>query len=98
MNLDGIRVNHQALEHAAADMQQTVKDIDDRLNRLESELQPLRNDWAGNAQQAYTIAKTKWDTAIMEMKELLQETHRSVTQSNQEYQAADARGAAQFGG
>jgi early secretory antigenic target protein ESAT-6 len=98
MNLDGIRVNHQALEHAAADMEQTVKDIDDRLNRLESELQPLRNDWAGNAQQAYTIAKGKWDTAILEMKELLQETHRSVTESNMEYQAADARGAAQFGG
>lgn len=98
MNLDGIRVNHAALEHAAADMQQTVKDIDDRLNRLESELQPLRSDWAGNAQQAYTVAKTKWDTAIQEMKDLLAETHRSVTESNVQYQAADARGAAQFGG
>ncbi|MDO9457852.1 WXG100 family type VII secretion target [Nocardioides sp.] len=98
MNLDGIRVNHSALEHAAADMQQTVKDIDDRLNRLESELQPLRNDWAGNAQQSYTVAKGKWDTAIQEMKDLLNETHTSVTQSNLDYQAADAKGAAQFGG
>ena len=32
------------------------------------------------------------------MKDLLKETHRSVTNSNQEYRAADARGAAQFGG
>ena len=98
MNLDGIRVNHGALEQAAFDMQQTVKDIDDRLNRLESELQPLRSDWAGNAQQSYVIAKGKWDTAIQEMKDLLKETHVSVTNSNSEYKAADARGAAQFGG
>ena len=98
MTLDGIRVNHQALEHAAADMVQTVRDIDDRLNRLESELQPLRNDWAGNAQQSYTVAKAKWDTAIQEMKDLLNETQQSVTQSNLDYQAADAKGAAQFGG
>ena len=98
MTLDGIRVNHAALDQAAADMQQAVKDIDDRLNRLEAELQPLRNDWAGNAQQSYVIAKGKWDTAIQEMKDLLKETHVSVTNSNSEYKAADARGAAQFGG
>ena len=27
----------------------TVKQIDDRLNRLESELAPLRSDWTGSA-------------------------------------------------
>lgn len=98
MNLDGIRVNHAALDQASADMQQTVKDIDDRLNRLESELEPLRSSWAGNAQQSYVVAKGKWDTAIQEMKDLLTETHMSVTQSNQDYHAADMKGAAQFGG
>ena len=51
MNLDGIRVNHAALDQAAQDMYQTVKDIDDRMNRLESELAPLKSDWHGNAQQ-----------------------------------------------
>ena len=98
MTLDGSRVNHAALEQAAFEMETTVKDIDDRLNRLESELQPLRNDWAGNAQQSYVIAKGKWDTAIQEMKDLLTETHVSVTQSNQDYHSADMKGAAQFGG
>ena len=53
MNLDGLRVNHAGLDTAAEDMYRTVKDIDDRLNRLESELAPLRSDWTGNAQQAY---------------------------------------------
>ncbi len=98
MNLDGIRVNHAALDQAAADMVQAVKDIDDRLNRLESELNPLKSDWAGGAQQAYYVAKGKWDTAIAEMRQLLQDTHVSVSNSNQGYKDADKRGAAQFQG
>ncbi|WP_370249286.1 WXG100 family type VII secretion target [Nocardioides sp.] len=96
MNLDGIRVNHAALEQAAADMTRTVKDIDDRLNRLESELAPLKSDWSGSAQQSYQAAKAKWDQAISEMRDLLTETHQSVSQSNDDYRAADARGAAHF--
>jgi early secretory antigenic target protein ESAT-6 len=96
MNLDGIRVQHAALDQAAQDMYQTVKDIDDRMNRLEDELAPLKSDWHGNAQQAYTTAKAKWDWAIQEMRDLLDESHRTVYQSNAEYQAADRRGAAQF--
>jgi early secretory antigenic target protein ESAT-6 len=98
MNLDGIRVNHAGLDTAAADLMQGVKNIDDRLNRLESELAPLRSDWDGQAQQAYHAAKAKWDTAITEMRNILQETSAAVSQSNADYSAADKRGAAAFGG
>jgi 6 kDa early secretory antigenic target len=96
MSLDGIRVTHGALDQAAADMYQTVKDIDERMNRLESELEPLRSRWLGTQQTAYTTAKAKWDWAIQEMRDLLDESHRTVYQSNEEYRAADQRGAARF--
>ncbi|GAA2139725.1 hypothetical protein GCM10009844_08720 [Nocardioides koreensis] len=96
MSLDGLRVNHAGLDTAAEDMARTVKDIDDRLNRLEQELAPLRSDWTGSAQQAYQAAKAKWDGAIQEMRNLLEETSRTVHQSNAEYKAADQRGAASF--
>ena len=96
MSLDGLRVNHAGLDTAADDLARAVKQIDDRLNRLESELAPLRSDWTGNAQQAYVVAKTKWDTAMQEMKNLLQETSNTVHMSNAEYKGADARGAASF--
>ena len=96
MSLDGLRVNHAGLDQAATDLGTTVKNIDDRLNRLESELAPLRSDWTGNAQQAYVVAKTKWDTAMQEMKTLLADTSTAVVNSNAEYRAADARGAASF--
>jgi early secretory antigenic target protein ESAT-6 len=96
MSLDGLRVNHAGLDTAAQDLSRAVQQIDDRLNRLESELAPLRSDWTGNAQQAYTTAKAKWDAAMQEMKTLLADTSATVTQSNQEYMAADQRGAASF--
>jgi 6 kDa early secretory antigenic target len=96
MNLDGLRVDHAGLDAAAEDLRRTVNEIDVRLNRLEQELAPLRSDWAGNAQQAYVAAKARWDGAIQEMRDLLDQTGRSVLQSNAEYRAADQRGAASF--
>jgi WXG100 family type VII secretion target len=97
MSLDGLRVNHAGLDTAADDLRRTVNDIDDRLDRLEQELAPLRSDWSGNAQQAYLDAKARWDRAIGEMRDLLDQTGRTVLQSNAEYRAADQRGAASFG-
>jgi WXG100 family type VII secretion target len=96
MSLDGIRVQHAALDAAAADMYKTVQDIDNRMNELESELEPLRSSWAGSAQQSYTEAKAKWDWAIQEMRDLLDQSHQTVYQSNEEYRLADQRGAARF--
>jgi WXG100 family type VII secretion target len=96
MTLDGLRVNHAGLDTAAEDLAQAVKKIDDRLNRLENELAPLRSDWTGNAQQSYQVAKAKWDGAMNEMKDLLAQTSTTVHQSNADYKAADQRGAASF--
>ncbi|MGB0099704.1 MAG: WXG100 family type VII secretion target [Nocardioides sp.] len=98
MSLNGLRVNHAGLDTAAEDLRRAVQQIDDRLNRLESELAPLRSDWTGQAQQAYQVSKAKWDAAMQEMKTMLAETSATVSQSNQEYMAADQRGAASFGG
>ena len=96
MNLDGLRVNHAGLDQAAEDLYNTVKKIDDRMNRLESELKPLQSDWRGNAQQQYHTSKAKWDWAIKEMRDLLDDTSKTVYQSNAEYRAADQRGARAF--
>lgn len=95
-NLDGIRVNHAALDQASADMHKTVQDIDERLNRLERELEPLRSQWGGEAQAAYTQAKAQWDAAILDMRNLLDESEQTVFRSNQDYMAADKRGASMF--
>lgn len=95
-NLDGLRVNHAALDGAAADMQATVKKMDERLDRLERELEPLRSQWTGAQQESYRVAKAAWDWAMQEMRDLLDESQKTVYQSNAEYMAADLRGAGRF--
>jgi WXG100 family type VII secretion target len=96
MELDGLKVNHAGLDQAADDLMNIVNKIDARMNNLEQELAPLRSNWIGEAQQAYTVAKQRWDGAINEMRDLLRSTSQQVTQSNAEYRAADARGARSF--
>jgi 6 kDa early secretory antigenic target len=98
MELDGLRVNHAALDQAADDLMRIVNTIDARMNHLAQELAPLRSSWVGDAQEAYTVAKARWDGAITEMRDLLSATARQVSRSNTEYRAADARGARSFGG
>ena len=61
-----------------------VNKIDARMQNLERELNPLRANWIGDAQQAYTVAKARWDGAINEMRDLLHSTSQQVTQSNAE--------------
>jgi ESAT-6 family protein len=96
MGFDGLVVNHSGLSEITDHLYKMVKDIDDRMNRLESDLVPLQSDWSGNAQAAYNTAKQKWDTAIAEMMQLLNDTGRTVGDSNVEYHAADMRGANSF--
>jgi WXG100 family type VII secretion target len=98
MSLNGLYVNHAGLEAAADDLGEAVRRISERLELLDSELAPLRSDWAGHAQRAYAVAKAKWDAAMDEMKAVLVETSGAVRASNAEYRAADLRGAAAFGG
>ncbi|TYL54894.1 WXG100 family type VII secretion target [Nocardioides sp. BGMRC 2183] len=95
-NIDGLRVNHAALDQAAADIGTTVRKMDERLDRLERELEPLRSQWSGDQQLAYHVAKGKWDGAMNDLRTVLNDSGSTVNVSNAEYAAADRRGANRF--
>lgn len=96
MSLDGIRVDHAALNQASQDLLTAAKNIDNRLNTLENDLRPLQANWSGSAKDSYHQAKSRWDQAIAEMIQLLTQVSTAVEQSNSEYRQADLRGAARF--
>lgn len=98
METDRIRVSHEGLDRASEQLHHGVRRIDERLDRLEGELAPLRADWTGEAQQAYELARRRWEQAMREMRDVLDSTGRTVVESNAAYRAADLRGAAAFGG
>ena len=96
MGFDGIKVDHGALDEASQNLLTAAKNIDGRLNTLEDELKPLRENWTGSAKESYAVAKSTWDQAIAEMILLLQDVGNAVSMSNGEYKSADQRGASRF--
>ncbi|MCW2835415.1 MAG: hypothetical protein JWN68_3368 [Nocardioides sp.] len=96
MSFDGIKVEHGKLDAGSADVIAAAKQIEARLDTLESDLRPLATDWTGAAKEAYREAKQTWDQAITEMIALLEQAGKNVDLSNQEYKSADSRGAGRF--
>ncbi|GAA1511449.1 WXG100 family type VII secretion target [Nocardioides humi] len=95
-SLDGLRVKHASLEEAASNMYETVKKMDASLNALESDIKNDVATWSGEQRQAYDSAKAAWDWAMQELRDLLDNTHSTVYQSNADYMQADKRGAGRF--
>lgn len=96
MSLDGLRVNHGELDAAAQNMYATVQKLDETLNNLEKDIANDVATWSGQQQEAYRVSKAAWDWAMQEMRDLLDESHKTVYSSNAEYMAADKRGAGRF--
>jgi 6 kDa early secretory antigenic target len=95
-NLDGLRVDHAALDAAAAGMKKTVDTIDRVLDDLVADLQPLVNQWDGETKAAFHECERVWNFAMTEMKDLLDKSQATVYQSNADYRAADLKNAANF--
>jgi len=93
----GIFVDHAALDLGADHLRAAVAAIDERLRQLDADLAPLVAEWEGSAQTAYVVAKTRWDGAIAEMRAVLAQAQTAVARSNDDYAAADQRGARAFG-
>ena len=96
MSFDGIKVEHGKLDAGSADVISAARQIEARLDTLESDLQPLATDWTGAAKEAYREAKATWDKAIADMIALLEQASTNVDTSNDEYKSADKRGAGRF--
>jgi WXG100 family type VII secretion target len=91
-------VDHSALDRIADDLRRGVSAIDARLDRLESDLSPLRSEWGGQARDAYAVAKASWDRAILEMQQVLAQTSAAVAESNAAYARTDRVAASAFRG
>lgn len=95
-NLDGIRVDHAALDTAAAGMHRIVGSIDRVLDDLIGDLKPLVDQWDGETKAAFHDCEKVWDFTMREMKDLLDKSSQTVYQSNAEFRAVDLRNAANF--
>ena len=94
--LDTIRVDHAALDHAAAELARAVAASQQRIEALAADLHYLDAEWYGEAQQAYLAAKAVWEAAQQRMREVLADLGRTVAAANAAYRAADLSAADAF--
>ncbi|WP_164512560.1 WXG100 family type VII secretion target [Nocardioides baekrokdamisoli] len=90
-------MSQAALAQTADDLGATVTAMAARLAQLDQELSPLRTEWIGSAQEAYVVARARWNAEIERLSGVLASARLSVMQSAAAYAEADRRGAAMFG-
>ena len=83
----GYKMQFGAVETAGSDLGTGATNIETKLNDMETALKPLQADWTGSASEAYVQAKAQWNAALSEMKQLLTEIARQVTQDAADGQA-----------
>ena len=96
MDTGQLKVTFGALDTAAGDIRNGANAIQGRLDRLDSELAPLRADWTGAASESYQRAKAQWTAAITDMQALLAQVGTAVDQSNADYQTAESQNTARW--
>lgn len=93
-----VHVNYETMETLMNYLASAASDITTRLDTLESQLAPMRENWEGQAQEAYITAKVRWDGAMMEMTQLLEQARANVLASADSYRNADQQGKKLFNG
>lgn len=86
-----LKVNFGALDTAAGDIKNGANNIGTTLSELEGNLVPLQADWDGDAKESYRVAQQQWNTALTDMKTLLEQVGLAVGGSNTDYQNTEQR-------
>ena len=90
------KANFEGIATAGADIVSGANKIEQQLNDMDAQLQPLRSDWTGAAAESYQQAKNNWTNGISDMKQLLTEIGNAVSQGGQDYQSTDSSNANRF--
>ncbi|WP_022868610.1 WXG100 family type VII secretion target [Schaalia vaccimaxillae] len=91
-----LKVNYGALSTASSDLNAGATAIQSALDNMDAELQQLRSNWEGDAQQAYLVAKQQWTEGMTGMRNVLAQISTLVESANQSYNSTDTSNAARF--
>lgn len=95
---ENIAVGYEALDGAAATIKNQAINIEDKLDAMEKRMLNRKDEWTGEASNAFDEARADWEGAMADMKNVLQDIGHTVGLSNAEYQAAEAANARRFRG
>lgn len=98
MTGENIAVEYDQLDGAATIIKNRAIDIEDKLNQMEKRMLARKDEWTGDASNAFDECRADWEGAMNDMKNVLNDIGHQVGLSNQEYQAAEAANARRFRG
>ncbi|MDN6429868.1 MAG: WXG100 family type VII secretion target [Propionibacterium sp.] len=91
-----LKVNYGTLDGASQDLSTGATHIQGALDTMDQELQQLKSNWEGDAQQAYEVAKQRWTEGMNGMRDVLAKISQLVATANQSYNQTDHTNANRF--
>ena len=77
------------VESAISDLGKGVSTLDQKLTDLDTAARPLVATWEGTAQQAYNERQQGWTKAATELKGVLTDIQKKMSESLAEYRATE---------
>lgn len=92
-----IKVSFEGLRQAGGDITSSSNNITNRLDQLEGDLAPMTASWTGQAATFYQETQQKWDTAALELAEVLRQIGAAVNTAADTYAANEQRISSSWG-
>lgn len=91
-----LKVHFGQMQQTIDDLGKGVSALTDKLADLDRQAAPLVTTWRGEAQDAYHDHQQQWTNSANELKSLLNEIKRSLSESLAEYLATEQGVASSF--
>ncbi len=93
----GIDLTFDSLDTGSIDIKNGAKTIEDRLQQMDRDLKPTKENWQSDASQAYQQAQSQWNKALADMKLVLHQIGQTVGDSNAGYQEGEKKNKGRWG-
>ena|SRR5919108_6402614 len=95
---DYTRAVFGSLQAGEADFASIYSQLQSTISTLDAQLRSSLSLWDGQAQQAYYVAKARWDAAMANMAMVLNNLRAVIGEANVNYTTTEAANAALWGG
>lgn len=92
-----LKVDFAALDAGSGDIRTAARNLRGSVADMDSGIKKMQGQWDGEAKAAYQAAQEKWNSAMEDINQLLEEVGGAVDQARAEYHAAEQRNIARNG-
>lgn len=84
-----IKVTFETLENGAQNVGAAATNIEQKLEDLKRQLQPIVHAWEGSAKEAYEGEQRKWDSSAADLQRVLNQISIALRTAAENYRGAE---------